>query len=308
MLADTATPEALAERLAAVREVVAFAEELGLSVDGQYTSYVAWDGDRVITTLVATRPGEIEPTPFWFPLIGHAPYKGFFDPERAAREAEALAADGYDTCLFPILAYSTLGWFDDPLNGPMLQQSPERLAETVLHELVHATVFVPSQPDFNEGLATFVGQEAAVRFAGRRVPAREAQAEGDRDAEQRERTRVSEDREVAAVLGRFRTRVAALYASDTPTEAARAELETEARRELAALPLETRDAGRLAEAVRLNDACQALTGTYHADLPRWQSILEAGGGDLPGLIARIREAAEEDDPRSALFGPEPAAP
>ena len=303
ILADPETPAELATRLEHVQEVVAFAADLGLSVDGQYRSYVEWPGDQVVTTLVATLPGQITPSDFWFPLIGHAPYKGFFDPERAAREAEALANDGYDTCLVPVIAYSTLGWFEDPLTGPMVRQSLPRLAETVLHELVHATVFVASQPDFNEGLATFIGQEAAVRFAARQEP--------DDDGEARVRTRVREDREVAAVLERFRTRITELY-EDAPAGSdlseTRATLEAATRAELGALPLTTRDPARLAEAVWLNDACQALSGTYQADLARWSAVLEATGGDLPALVERVREAADDHDPRAAILDPEPASP
>jgi predicted aminopeptidase len=303
LLADPETPPELAARLARVQEVIAFAAGLGLEVDGQYTSYVAWPGDRVITTVVATLPGQISPSNFWFPLVGHAPYKGFFDPERAAREADSLEQDGFDTCLVPVLAYSTLGWFDDPLTGPMLRQSEGRLAETVLHELVHATVFVPSQPDFNEGLAAFIGQEAAVRFAHAREPAG--------DCATHERQRVAEDRQVAAALERFRHQVAELYgreAGKDEREEGRAALEAAARAELAALPLTTRDPALLAQAVRLSDACQALSATYQADLPRWEAALEAIDGELPALIRRAREAANADDPRAALLGPEPASP
>ena len=64
-------------------------------------------------------------------------------------------------CLLPIPAYSTLGWLNDPVTAPMLREGRARLIEVVLHELVHATVYVPDEPDWNEGLATFFGQEAA---------------------------------------------------------------------------------------------------------------------------------------------------
>jgi predicted aminopeptidase len=305
VLTDPETSAELGARLEHVQQVVEFAADLGLSVDGQYTSYVEWPGNRVVTTLVATLPRSISASEFWFPLIGNAPYKGFFDPERAAREAERLAGQGYDTCLLPVLAYSTLGWFDDPLTGPMVRQSEARLTETVLHELVHATVFVASQPDFNEGLATFIGQEAAVRFAGT-----ERSREDDPGLE---RTRITEDRQIAAVLERFRARVSELYeripaASDPDPTPERALLEVATRAELGALPLTTRDASRLAEGIRLNDACQALAATYQADLGRWAAALDAYGGDLPALVERVRQAADEEDPRATLLGLESGAP
>lgn len=272
-----------------------FAAELGLDVGGQYTSYVDWPGDRVVTTVVATRPGEIEAHGFWFPLIGRVPYKGFFDPGRAEREAEELAAKGLDTCLVPVVAYSTLGWMEDPLTAP-LARSP-KLAETLIHELLHATVFVASEPDFNEGLATFIGQEGVVRFIAERNGAQ---------ASALERTRVDEDRQIAGGLQDFRNAVKALYAALPPgreRDMHRRALEQQARSALAELPLATRDPALVAAVVRLNDACQALAGTYQADLVGYSRTLESLGGDLRRFVARAREAAVAPDPRRALLAP-----
>jgi predicted aminopeptidase len=140
---DSSTPPALLEQLARVAEVRRFAAELGLDVGDQYTSYAAWPGDALVTTVVATRPGEVEPLTSWFPIVGSVPYRGYFDVERAAAYADGLRADGLDVCVLPVRAYSTLGWFDDPLTGPMLRQEPPVLVETVLHDLLHVSVFVP---------------------------------------------------------------------------------------------------------------------------------------------------------------------
>jgi predicted aminopeptidase len=295
VLAANGTAPDLAERLRLAGTVRRFATTLGLDVRNQYTSYVDWPGDRVVTTVVATRPGEIEARGFWFPLVGRVPYKGFFDPMRAEREATHLAEEGLDTCLVPVVAYSTLGWMADPLTAP-LARSP-RLAETLIHELVHATVFVASQPDFNEGLATFVGQEGVIRFVAEH---------GGEAAAARERKRVAEDREIAAILQDFREAVAGLYAASPAggeRDAARSELEAGVRERLRTLPLATRDPEALSRGVRLNDACQALIGTYQGDLPRYEEVLGSLGGDLAGFVARARKAAEADDPHAALLAP-----
>jgi predicted aminopeptidase len=119
---------------------------------------------------------------------------------------------------------------------------------------------------------------------------------------------VSEARQVGAELQAFRDDVARLYARDPAGAArdeARATLERSARERLAALPLATRDAAALATGVRLNDACQALTGTYQADLPRYAEAFRAAGGDLPRFLALAREAARAPDPRARLFAPHP---
>ena len=295
MIADTATPAALRERLAWIHEVRAFASRLGLEVDEQYTSYVEWPGDRVVTTVVATPPGSLEPRPFWFPIVGSVPYKGYFDPERAHGEAERLRADGFDVCEVPVRAYSTLGWFEDPITGPMLRGSDGSLVETLVHELVHATVYLPSEADFNEGVASFIGEEGSVRFF--------AETRGA-EAAARERARVSDGRRVAAAVLAFRREVEALYANEAAEggdAARRAAAEARARASIAALPLVTRDPAQLASQIRLSDACLALTRTYAADVDGYLATLASLGGDLPAFVARLRETAELEHPREALL-------
>lgn len=295
-------------RLKLVGEAKRFAAELGLEVGKQYTSYVDWPGDRVVTTVVATQPGSVEAAGFRFPLVGRVPYKGFFDEERAEREAESLRAEGMDVCIAAVPAYSTLGWLADPVTTPMLQTSDGRLVQTVIHELVHATVYAKSQPDFNEGVASFIGEEASVLFFAARDRALPPPP-GEPTGAERQRARVEDDRTISTALLRTRQRIADLYgekAAAPERETRRHTLEEEARAEIAALPLTTRDAPRLAEFVRLNDACLALRGTYRGDTPKLADLLEALEGDLRAFIQRLREAAESDDPR-ATFLDEPTS-
>ncbi len=301
VVANSDTPATLRENLALVEDVRRYAELIGLRVGGQYRAYAAWPGDRVVTALVATRAGEIEPAGFWFPLIGTQPYKGFFDLARAEREATALRARGLDTCLVPVPAYSTLGWFDDPVLEPMLQGGTGPFAEMLFHELVHATVFVASDADYNESVATFVGQEAAVRFFEER---------GDAANAARERDRAADDRAVARVLAALRAQIAALYAAPDTADRSetRAHLGRTAREELRALPLTSRAAGRLADKLPLQDACLALAGTYERDLPLWTQRLDAEGGDLPAFIRAARAAAITTDPRATLANGAATAP
>ena len=295
VIADPATPAALRERLAWIHEVRAFASRLGLEVDEQYTSYVEWPGDRVVTTVVATPPGSLEAHGFWFPIVGSVPYKGFFDPARADQEAERLRADGFDVCVVPVRAYSTLGWFQDPVTGPMLRGSDGALVETLLHELVHATVYLASEADFNEGVASFIGEEGSVRFF--------AETRGA-EAAARERERVADNRKIAAAVLSLRREVENLYASeaaDGPRAATRAAAETRARASIAALPLQTRSAPQVASQVRLSDACLALARTYSADIDAYTATLASLGGDLPAFVARLKQAAEAEDPRAELL-------
>lgn len=299
---DPHTPSDLRKRLERVLAVRTYADRLGLEVQGRYRHYAPWPGDHVVTTVVATRPGEVEAAGFWFPIVGRVPYKGYFDGERAQHEASRLRASGLDVCAVPVRAYSTLGWFDDPVTGPMLRLSDGALVETLLHELVHATAFVASDADFNEGVASFVGEEARVRFF--------AETEGEAAA-QRERAQVETQRRVRAVLLELRQAVESLYAeegSQSAQAARRNELEDTARARIAERLGASEAAAASAANLRLNDACLALTATYAADTACYAAFLEASDGDLPGFVARLRESTDGDDPRSALLGPEVCPP
>ena len=289
MLTDPATDPALRDELARVEAVRAFAAGLGLEVGRQYRSYAAWPGDRVVTAVVATRPGEIEPAGFSFPLVGRVPYKGFFDVARADQEAAQLRARGFDVCLVPVPAYSTLGWLADPVTTPMLEGGSGVLVETLIHELVHSTVYVASDADFDEGVATFIGEEGAIRFFA-----------GDAEAEAREHTRVAGERASARLLSDLRARIAALYADPAAADARepqRSALEADARAALAALP---QVGAERAAALPLNDACLALAGTYERDLDAYAALLAAHGGDLRAFVETVRQAACAPDPRVAL--------
>lgn len=295
VLADPDTSDELRAQLGLVDAARGFARELGLEVGGQYTRYAAWEGDRIVTTVVATEPGSLEPASFWFPIVGNVPYKGFFDPARAEREADRLRARGMDVCVVPVAAYSTLGWFDDPVTGPMLRDSPGRLVETLLHELVHATVYLPEHADFNEGVATFIGEEASVRFWSEG---------GETAAAAQRRQEVEEDRRLDALRLGLREQVLALYAATetgSARDAQRAAAEAETRSAIAALPLETRDPASLSRALRLNDACLALAATYTADIVAYAQRLDALEGDLPAFVRALRAASEDADPREALL-------
>lgn len=294
LLDDPTTPEDWRARLTRIEEVREEARALGLNVGERYTAFSDWPGDAVVTSVVSTRPGELEPTTRWYPIVGSVPYQGYFDPDRAEAEAQRRREDGLDVCVVPVPAYSTLGWFDDPLTGPMLRMPEARLVETVFHELVHATLFLPGEADFNEGFATFVGQEARVRFYA------------NRGEETRERAAVERARALRGEMLALRRAIESLYAEAADPEARaerRRQLEAAARARLTVLSgLPPDEAAAWAERIRLNDACLALTGTYHADLPRWSELLRASGDDLRRMIDRVAATTEADDPRAALFG------
>jgi predicted aminopeptidase len=287
------------ELLALVPALRSYARELGLEADKQYRHYVAGPSDRVLTNVVATAAGQIEAHPFRFPVVGRLPYKGFFDPLLAEAEASRLRAEGFDVCVSAVPAYSTLGWLSDPVTTPMLQYGDGVFVEMALHEWVHATIFVRGNADFNEGIATFVGQEGAARF----FDTREGAARGAV-----ERARIEDERAISEALADARGRIEALYRAervpgDRATRAAlRAQIEAETRGRLGALELRTRDPERVAARARLGDACLALVATYDADLERYRVLLRRLGGDLARFVSAARHAAGALEPRAALLG------
>jgi len=307
LIEDPATPEPLRQRLDLVRQVRAYARTLGLDVGEQYTSYVPWPGDRLVTTVVATRPGEVEAAGFRFPLIGRVPYKGFFDQAAAEREAEDLRAQGLDVCVVPVAAYSTLGWLADPVTEPMLRSDDLDLVETLLHELVHATAYIPDDAEFNEGVANFIGREAAARYLAEHGVAHDERAAEALARELRERTRDS--RQLAEALQQVRAEVEALYSGEPAgpeRDAQRRHIEQRGRTTLAQLSLAGYEAPELAERIPLGDACLALRGTYTDDLPRHEAVLADLDGDLTAFIRRLVRAAEREEPRAVFFAPDGA--
>ena len=283
IIADPKTPDPLRDSLLHVEGARGHAASFGLHVGEQYTSYVPWPGDRIVTTVTATRPHSVEIAPFSYPFLGDLPYKGFFDTQRAQREADELRARGLDVCVSGVAAYSTLGWLNDPVTTPMLRRGDGPLVETVIHELVHANVFVESDPDFNESVATFIAEEAALRYFD--TP----------DSQHRELQRIERKRELSGLLLQFRNEVVAFYASN-PQNDDRADdrraLETTQRERLAKLDPDAR--------IPLNDACLALHGTYASDLQHHAAVLESLDGDLAAFISRLHLAARSDRPREVL--------
>lgn len=166
MLADPDVPHATKEKLRLVRDIKEFGERvMGLTPSPNYESYYDTEG-RPITWIVSACPRDsFRPYTWWFPIVGDVPYKGFFKREDAIDEARGLAAEGYDVAVGPAAAYSTLGYFADPVLSTMLGQPEEDLSSLLLHELTHGTVYVPGATDFNEGLASFVGWQGALEFA-----------------------------------------------------------------------------------------------------------------------------------------------
>lgn len=172
LLARAALDSTRQEQFRLIQEIRQYGfEQIGLKKSSSYTCFCD-TGDRPISwNLSACPPDRFEPYRWRFPIVGAVPYKGFFALERALREGQRLQSQGYDVALRPVAAYSTLGYFADPILSTMLDDPVDDLAELILHELTHGTVYARGQTEFNESLATFVGQVGSLEFLAYRFGA-----------------------------------------------------------------------------------------------------------------------------------------
>jgi len=139
-------------------------EELGLAQSKNYTRYVELDRDSLAAVVSASAKDSFKRHEWHYPVVGVMPYKGFFNVEDARKERQKLEKKDLDVWIRWVDAFSTLGWFKDPLYSYMRNYSTYRLADLIIHELVHATVFIKGQVQFNEELAEFVGSEGARMY------------------------------------------------------------------------------------------------------------------------------------------------
>jgi len=140
------------------------AESLGLQTGRSFTQFTQLERDTLVLVLSSAEQDALRRHTWWFPIVGRVPYKGYFDFE-AARLAELEhRARGLDTQLRPASAFSTLGWFNDPLLSTTLQLDSLELVNTVIHELVHNTFYASGQAVFNESFANFAGSRGAAAF------------------------------------------------------------------------------------------------------------------------------------------------
>jgi len=165
LLADPGIQPRLRERLELVQELRKFAEEqLKLPVDSHYQHYVDLHRDFVVWNVEATSEFSMEPKTWWYPIVGRLDYRGYFSEEGAHQYGEWLRGRGFEVYYGGAIAYSTLGWFRDPVLNTFLFDSKTDVAETIFHELGHQVAFAHGDTDFNEAFATTVGQEGARRW------------------------------------------------------------------------------------------------------------------------------------------------
>jgi len=165
VIADPKAPDFLKERLRLVLEIRAFAEnELKLPANGHYLRYADLGRRFVVWNVYAAPEFSLTPRSWWYPAVGRLDYRGYFSEAKAKRYAAKLAAQGFDVHVGGVTAYSTLGWFRDPVLNTFVHDADADLAELLFHELAHQRLFIPGDTDFNEAFATAVAEEGLRRW------------------------------------------------------------------------------------------------------------------------------------------------
>ena len=162
---DAQVDSKVKEKLKLIEAIREFAfDSIGLKRNDNYTTYYDQKGKRLLYVVTASKPFELVPYEWSFPIIGDVPYKGFFVEEKANAERDRLKAEGWDTDIGGASGWSTLGWFRDPVLSNMLETDEGDLAELIIHELTHGTIYVNGDANYNENLATFIGVNGAAWY------------------------------------------------------------------------------------------------------------------------------------------------
>lgn len=287
------------EKLRLVLDVREYArDKLKFRVGGSYSSFSYVDRPDLTYVVMAAPKTELRPYTWWFLIIGRVPYKGYFSKDDAQAEMKRLNERGYDTYVRTSAAFSTLGWFDDPLLSHLLRYDNAILAEIVFHELFHNTLYVNGAGAFNESSANFIGHIAAESFFRDRYGADSPEYLNSVQAWE-------DEREFGAFIAQMATSLSELYAADIPyIDKLRLRQEVFARgkadwaRRVAERPTHR---FRAFSQQALNNAVLMHYVVYLKDLDLFESLYQACGRDLVRTIAALREAvAKGDEPFAAV--------
>ena len=285
MVADPRTPQEVRAKLKVVLAARAYAKDsLKLRTKDSFTTYSRLDHDTLVLVVSAAYRDTLKPYTWWFPIVGRVPYKGFFDFGAARKQANDLAAEGFDVYVRPSDAFSTLGFFNDPLLNTTLKGDSLGLANTVIHELTHNTFYAAGQAPFNESFAMFVGARgAAAFFRSRGQP--EAAAKLDAEWE--------DDKLLARFWSRVISSLDSAYAAHPTDKQARIDArDTVYARTRVALvnqiapELRTINP-RYAERVPLNNAALLARRVYATDLDIFDRLYDEEAHDLRRTIRRV---------------------
>jgi len=290
IVSDSATKPAVARRLRLVLDARAFAvDSIQLAARESFTTYSQLQRDTLVLVLSGAYRDRLKSYTWWFPIVGRVPYKGYFDFDAARDAARKLGASGFDVYLRPSPAFSTLGFFNDPVLSTALSADTLDLANTVIHELTHNTFYASGQAVFNESFANFVGARGSAWFF---------RARGSPAAADLADARWLDDKVLARFWAQLYHVVDSAFKAH-PTDslarlAARDTLYSRARRQLVdsvGPQLRTIPATALAR-VRLDNAALLAHRLYNTDLDLFDQVWARENGDLRRTIKLVIDLAK----------------
>ncbi len=290
LVEDPDTPAALRKKLQFIISVRAFAEKsLQLPVKDHYLSYVALDRPYVVWNVFAAPEFSLEPRTWCFPIVGCVAYRGYFAEADARRFGNSLQQEGYDVFIGGAIAYSTLGWFDDPVLSTFTDLSEPDTAALIFHELAHGVMYIKDDTAFNESFATAVEQEGLKRWQNL---ANATQVYEDWLGKQHQRQKFT------ALVSQFRARLLALYERDLPLTAKREQKAAVfTQMQTAFRQLKSDQAGLAVYDAwfnrPLNNAQLISVSTYHNWVPAFSKILTESSGDLNKFYQKCRQLAQK---------------
>ena len=265
--------------------------DLGLRRTGAYTYFYDTGGKALAYNLSACDKTSLRPKVWRFPVVGALPYIGFFDREKGRARKRRLDARGLDTYLRPVPAFSSLGWFADPVYSPMLEQDIPRLVDVVIHETTHTTIFLRGQVAFNESLAVFVGNQGTLDFLARLYGPTSP-------AVTRYARRIGRRQRFARLVSELYRQLGRLYGSDLPRAAKlrqREDLFARAQQRYKEL-FPDPDTWGLFVQRKLNNAVLLSYGRYNQGIEFHEEVYVRLGRDLHRLITLYKRAQRFGDP------------
>jgi predicted aminopeptidase len=294
VVADPATDPRLKLRLEKAREMRAFASrELGLPDNRSYTAYADLKRPAVVWNVFATPELSLRLKEWCFPVAGCVTYKGYFNEAAARKEAEALRADGWDVHVGLVPAYSTLGWFDDPLLSTFIWYPEAELARLIFHELAHQLLYVKGDTTFNESFASAVEEFGVERWLAQHP---DPKLRADYDVFN------ARKRDFQALLAQYRGRLEAAYASGSDAEKRARKTQVFADLQADYQRMKAERWGGFAGYDRwfgqgLTNAHLASVGSYTQWLPAFRALLKREGNDMPRFYAAVQQLARMDKPQ-----------
>jgi predicted aminopeptidase len=272
------------EKLALVLEAREFAKNRGLNVGGAYSQYARVDSSSLVWVVTAAPELELKPKTWWFPIVGRVPYKGFFSKEEAIDFSKKLPE--HDVSIRSSSAFSTLGYFNDPVLSTMLEGDEVQLVDTLFHELLHRTIWIPGGVDFNESLANFVGITLAEEFFA---------ATGREELLQKASARKEEEFNFSDFIGALNKDLTELYASQISRDE-KLSLKSKILERARSSWGERNPQHHQLEKYPLNNASLIALGIYLRELRLFESLYGRCGRDSARFIRALEKTGHKGEP------------